>query len=217
MTTPIALPPNFRQSLRVIGLTGGIATGKTSVSQYLAQTYELPILDADLYARAAVAPNSPILAAIAQRYGAAILLANGQLNRAQLGDIIFSDAAERQWVEAQIHPVVRDRLTQDLTQLATSAQVATVVAVIPLLFEARMTDLVTEIWLVDCPLAQQRDRLMQRNSLSFDQATARINSQMPLAEKRTAVPPTIPLVVLDNSSTPAHLYQQVDHAIATPI
>ncbi len=206
--------PNPRfPTLRVIGLTGGIATGKTKVSQYLAEVYQLPILDADIYARMAVEPGSPGLDAIAQRYGSAILLPDGQLNRTKLAEIIFTDAAERRWVEAQIHPWVRDRLIQDLTQLDQSGHGLTVVAVVPLLVEAQMTDLVTEIWLVDCPLEQQRDRLMQRNTLTLEQAEARINSQMPVADKCARVPATIPCVILDNSSTLDHLYEQIDMAI----
>ncbi len=201
-------------TLRVIGLTGGIATGKTQVSQYLADVYHLPILDADLYARAAVESGSPVLDAIAQRYGSAIVGSDGQLNRAKLAEIIFTDVAERRWVEGQIHPWVRDRLVQDLTLLGQSGHSLTVVAVIPLLFEAQMTDLVTEIWLVDCPLAQQRDRLMQRNTLTLEAAAARINSQMSVADKRAHVPETLPCLILDNSSTLAHLYQQVDQAMA---
>ncbi|NEO96797.1 MAG: dephospho-CoA kinase, partial [Moorea sp. SIO3G5] len=84
---------------RIIGLTGGIATGKTTVSNYLADTYRLPILDADIYAREAVQPDSPILKQIYQRYGLQVQHSDGTLNRKGLGEIIFSNPAARQWLE----------------------------------------------------------------------------------------------------------------------
>lgn len=96
---------------RIIGLTGGIGSGKTTVSHYLATTYQLPVLDADTYARVTVQLGSPVLKAIAERYGSDILLPDGTLNRQQLGQIVFSSPDERRWLEQQIHPYVRDRLT----------------------------------------------------------------------------------------------------------
>lgn len=190
-------------SPRIIGLTGGIATGKSTVSDYLATTYNLPVLDADIYARVAVEIGSPVLDAIAHRYSK-ILLPDGALNRQKLGQIIFNNPDERQWLEQQIHPAVRDRFVTAIKEL--SAQ--TVVLVIPLLFEASMTDLVTEIWVVYCSHQQQLERLMQRNKLSLEQAQARINSQMPIAEKCDRA-----YVILDNSSTQEALLKQVDKAL----
>ena len=189
---------------RIIGLTGGISTGKSTVSQYLATEYHLPVLDADIYAREAVHLGSPILNAIAQHYGTNILQADGTLNRQQLARIIFNNSTEKQWLEAQIHPYVRDRFEQEIDKLSAP----TVVLVIPLLFEAEMTDLATEIWVVSCLPQQQIERLMQRDNLTVEQAQARINSQMPLSEKCDRAD-----VVLDNSSTLEDLKQQVDLAI----
>lgn len=190
---------------RIIGLTGGIATGKSTVSRYLATKYHLPVLDADIYAREAVKLGSPVLNAIAQRYGADILLADGNLNRKQLGEIVFNHPDERQWLEQQIHPDVRDRLIRAMNQFSLYT---TVVLVIPLLFEVGMTDLVTEIWVVSCSRQQQIERLMQRDNLSLEQAQARINSQMPIEEKCDRAD-----VVLDNSFTTEFLLKQVDAAI----
>lgn len=190
-------------SPRIIGLTGGIATGKSTVSNYLATAYNLPVLDADIYARVAVEIGSPVLEAIAHRY-CDILLPDGALNRQKLGQIIFNNPQERQWLEQQIHPNVRERFVIAIKEL--SAQ--TVVLVVPLLFEAEMTDLVTEIWVVYCPYQQQLKRLMQRNQLTLEQAQARINSQMPIQEKCDRAD-----VILDNSSTPEALLEQVDTAL----
>lgn len=195
---------------RIIGLTGGIATGKSSVAAYLETRYKLPILDADIYARDAVKPGSVALANIAQRYGAEILLADGNLDRKQLGNIVFHDESERTWLEGQIHPYVRDHILSAQRQLTDPI----VVAVVPLLFEAKMTDLASEIWVVVCDAEQQCQRLMERDAISRSQAEARIASQMPLIEKAHRA-----TVVIDNNSDLAHLYTQVDQAMnieATP-
>lgn len=188
---------------RIIGLTGGIGTGKSTVSHYLATSYQLPILDADLYAREAVQKSSPILNAIAQRYSSDILLPDGTLNRQKLGQIVFNNSNERQWLEQEIHPWVRDRFIEKINKLTQQ----TAVLVVPLLFEAQMTDLVAEIWVVYCSKQQQLERLMQRDNLTLEQAQARINSQMPIEEKCDRAD-----VVLDNSSTLSALLQQVDAA-----
>lgn len=196
--------------VRAIGLTGGIATGKTAISNYLADTYKFPILDADIYAREAVHPGSPILNSIVERYGADILLLDGSLNRSELGNIIFCNPAERQWLEQQIHPDVRRRFVEGTQScIAALSQVSqntlTFVLVVPLLFEAQMTDLCTEIWVVYCSPEVQLERLMQRDGLSCDRASARINAQMPIAQKCQKAD-----VVLDNSSTLDSLFLQVD-------
>jgi dephospho-CoA kinase len=190
---------------RIIGLTGGIATGKTTVANYLATAYNLPILDADIYAREAVSIGSPILDAITNRYGKQILLPDGNLNREGLGEIIFNNQQERNWVEESIHPYVRDRFLE--TVAASSEQ--TLVFVVPLLFEANMTNSITEIWVVSCSQDEQLKRLIQRNHLTKEQAIARIQSQLPIEEKAACAN-----VVLDNSSTIEELLKQVDTAIS---
>lgn len=192
---------------RKIGLTGGIGTGKTTVSNYLAKTYKLPILDADIYAREAVEINSPILNKIAQRYGTEILLSDGSLNRPKLGEIVFHSNEERIWLEQQIHPFVRQRFAEEMNQLPSNS---TVVLVIPLLFEAKLTNLVTEIWVVFVDEQQQIQRLMERNNLTLEQAKARIDSQMPLIEKCQKAD-----VILDNSNSLESLYQQIDAALTS--
>jgi len=191
---------------RKIGVTGGIGTGKTTVSNYLASTYHLPILDADIYAREAVKPGSEILNLIAEHFGMNILLPDKTLDRRRLGEIVFNNFNERQWLEAQIHPYVHQCLLVELQALDVK-KYPTVVLTIPLLFEANMTDLVTEIWVVNCSETEQIKRLMERDRLTFAQAQARMNSQMPLAEKIAHAD-----VVLDNSSTLEALLKQVDSA-----
>lgn len=194
-------------SSRIIGLTGGIGTGKTTVSNYLTQKYNLPILDADIYAREAVAINSPILKKIFNRYGNKVKLPDGSLNRSALGEIIFNDNTEKLWLESQIHPYVRDRFKSGLSELEND----TIVLSIPLLFEANLTHLVTEIWVVYCDRPTQITRLHQRNDLNHQQAESRIDSQLPLLTKVERAD-----VVLDNNSNLNTLYRQIDRAIATP-
>lgn len=194
-------------SSRIIGLTGGIGMGKTTVSNYLANRYRLPILDADRYARDAVAPGSPVLDHIVDRYGQDILQPDSTLDRRRLGNIVFNDPDERRWLERQIHPVVREAMQRDQDRLSPG----TVVLVIPLLFEAKLTHLVTEVWVVYCSESQQLDRLMQRENLTLEQAQARIKSQMPIQEKCDRAD-----VVLDNSASLDELWSQIDRAMTTP-
>lgn len=197
----------FNLKKRVIGLTGGIGTGKSTVGRYLATNYQLLVLDADIFAREAVKPDSLILQEIVNRYGNKILLSDNSLNRQELGNIIFSDINERRWIESKIHPYVRENLLIGVNQMPKKG---IIVLVIPLLFEAKMTDLVTEVWVVSCSEAQQIQRLMQRDNITLSQAQERINSQMPLLEKCQKAD-----IILDNSSTEEELLKQVDWAINT--
>ncbi len=194
---------------RIIGLTGGIGTGKSTVSNYLAERH-FPVFDADIYSRVAVQPGSAILSKIAARYGASILLTDGSLNRQRLGEIVFNNPDERNWLEQQIHPYVRQRLENDLNSVSQSD--TTVVMVIPLLFEAGMTNLVNEVWVVYCSPTQQLERLIARDRLNLAQAQARINSQMLLQEKCDRAD-----VVLENTSTLPALLRQVDLALESPL
>lgn len=189
---------------RIIGLTGGIATGKTTVADYLAGQYHWPVFDADVYARAAVLPGTSGLAAIVDRYGSQILLVDETLDRTKLGEIIFASASERQWLEAVTHPYVRQCFDRDLADITNTA-----VAVIPLLFEANLQNMVGEVWVVTCSPQQQLDRLQVRNHLTLEQAQARIKSQMPLAAKVQRAN-----VVIDNSGTQEDLIEQIDQVIS---
>lgn len=191
--------------MRLIGLTGGIGTGKSTVADYLGTKYGLPILDADIYARDAVEPGSVILNKIIDKYGQSILLPNGQLDRAKLGEIIFNSVADRQWLEQEIHPYVKTQLITASQFWINQATSAAIILVIPLLFEANMTDLVTEIWVVYCDTNQQLERLIRRNNLSLEEAKKRINSQFPLKDKCALAD-----VVLDNTTTRESLLKQID-------
>jgi dephospho-CoA kinase len=132
-----------------------------------------------------------------------------------LGDIVFGSVAERTWIERQIHPFVRQRIQQDLRDLPPD-RYPVVVVVVPLLFEARMTDLVNEIWVVRCPPQQQMDRLIQRelsrvsegDRVDLEQIQARISSQLAVERKVDQAH-----VVLENASSLEDLQAQVDRAL----
>ena len=166
---------------RRIGLTGGIASGKSSVGQFLIQQ-GIQVLDADLYAREALAPGSPASRAVLQRYGVKVQseLSEG-LDRAALGSIVFSDPQERTWLESQVHPFVRQRFDRELQKQAEESLVA---LMIPLLFEAKLENLCSEIWVMYCTPMQQKQRLMLRNQLTLEEAEQRIRAQWPIDRKR---------------------------------
>ncbi|OIP77619.1 MAG: dephospho-CoA kinase [Oscillatoriales cyanobacterium CG2_30_44_21] len=187
---------------RIIGITGGIATGKTTVSDYLHLNYQLPILDADIYARQALTNDR--LARLQDRYGKLVFNEQGELDRRKLGAIIFESVIERQWLEQLIHPYVKTCLLEKANLYAP----ATVVMVIPLLFEAKMQDLVTEIWAIACERQQQLQRLVSRNHLTLPEAEQRISSQMALSEKMELAD-----VVIFNSGDLEDLFHQVDQAL----
>ena len=182
MTSPLSATPRWQGAQRRIGLTGGIASGKSSVGRHLAEL-GLPVLDADIYAHEALAPGSSGSEMVLQRYGPPIAepTQNNQsateqarrINRRALGQIVFNDPEERQWLEQLIHPLVRARFEAELTRLHHES---TVVLMIPLLFEARLEELCSEIWVVNCSDKQQLKRLQQRDNLHGASASARILS-----------------------------------------
>ena len=167
---------------RRIGLTGGIASGKSRVGRLL-EAYGWPVLDADSYAREALAAGSDATLEVLKRWGDAVRAPDEPLglNRAALGRIVFSEIEARRWLEQLVHPVVRRRFEQDLRGLS---EAPCIVLMIPLLFEAGQTDLCSEVWLVDCEEQQQLERLMQRDELSEQEARLRIKAQWPLSRKR---------------------------------
>ena len=165
---------------RRIGLTGGIASGKSSVGRFLEQQ-GIAVLDADLYAHEALAPGTPATRAVLERYGAKIQSALSKgLDRAALGSIVFSDPQERTWLEAQLHPLVQQRFDQELQ---THVGERVVALMIPLLFEAGLESLCSEVWVVHCSPTQQKQRLMTRNRLSPEEAKQRIRAQWPMDRK----------------------------------
>lgn len=191
----------------IIGLTGGIATGKSTLERLL-RARGIPVLDADLVSREVMVPGTHALAAIIKRYGLDILNAQGSLDRKKLGRIVFQDAAERHWLEQLVHPLVRTRMGEwrDADEQMKGMKVLS----IPLLFESEMMDLVDLIWVVSCTPAIQQLRLQQRDQLTAEEAQARIQAQMPLDQKVALAD-----WVFENDYTPEHLDYQLDQALAS--
>jgi dephospho-CoA kinase len=192
---------------RRIGLTGGIATGKSTVGQLLAGRFGLPVLDADLYARGALAPGSPGARAVLARYGEPVAAGVGDaIDRAALGRVVFADPVERRWLEQLVHPLVRQRFEAELERLAHAP---VVVLMIPLLFEAGLESLCSEVWLVTCSPETQLQRLIGRDELPEHEARARIAAQWPLARKQALADRLI-----HNDGDPEALEQQLAAALA---
>ena len=191
---------------RRIGLTGGIASGKSSVGRLL-EARGWPVLDADQFAREVLVPGSESSDQVLQRHPS-VRRGNGSIDRGALGRIVFSDAQERTWLNNLIHPQVRARFERGLQEHASAP---TIVLMIPLLFEAGLTGLCTEIWLVDCDEEQQLQRMRQRDGLSDADARARMAAQWPLSRKRLLAD-----VVIDNRGMPTELAQQINRYAPSP-
>jgi dephospho-CoA kinase len=163
-----------------IGLTGGIATGKSYVVRRLRDA-GVPVIDADVLAREAVALNTPGLAAVVERFGEDILTPAGELDRARLGDLVFRDEAARRDLEHIIHPVVQRRIAEFFAQLPPETPFA--IADIPLLYETHRERRFDKIIVVACAPATQLQRVMARDELARDAAERRIAAQLPIEEK----------------------------------
>ena len=195
---------------RRIGLTGGIATGKSTMGRVLAARHQIPVVDADQLARAALAPGTEATRAVIQRYGRAVLAGDGSpsLDRAALARIVFADPTERQWLEELVHPLVRAGFQAELERLKDAP---VVVLMIPLLFEAGLESLCTEIWVVECGSEEEQlKRLQARDGLTREAGLARLRAQWPMAEKLARAD-----LVLSTVGSPCELEARVEAALAT--
>lgn len=165
----------------VIGLTGGIASGKSTVSNMLKEMNIL-VIDADVEARLAVEKGQPAYEKILVEFGDHILLPNKEIDRQKLGSIIFHQSEKRQLLNGIVHPEVRKRMMRQIEDAKDHGE-EIIVLDIPLLFESKLTYMVEKTLLVYVDNKIQLQRLMARNHLSMQEAEARIQSQMPLAEK----------------------------------
>jgi dephospho-CoA kinase len=168
--------------MKVFGLTGGIASGKSTVARF-ARELGYWVLDADQVAREVVAPQSEGLAAVVERFGASILDPDGRLDRKKLGQHIFNDERERLALNAILHPRIAAR-SAALLQAHAETGAACAIYEVPLLFENRLQAHFTATLLVAIPPALQLQRLCERDHLSPHEAQARLLAQMPLDQKR---------------------------------
>ncbi|MDR1134834.1 MAG: dephospho-CoA kinase [Clostridiales Family XIII bacterium] len=192
--------------MKVIGLTGGIGSGKTAVSDYLAgKGYALT--DADETAREIVSPGSEGLAALAERFSGGILLPDGGLDRARLAEIAFASEEER----GALNGIMHSRIIKRINELAeehrrNGTEVLFLVA--PLLIEAGMADMTDEVWLVDADEETRIKRVKRRDDFNEEHIRRRMAAQMPSSEKRKLAD-----VVIDNSGDFKELYEKLENLL----
>lgn len=179
----------------VNGLTGGIATGKSTVSAMLKKAGAI-IIDADTIARAAVKKGLPAYREIVDQFGAAVLLPDGEIDRNVLGDIIFNDPEKKQLLNRIVHPRVSREIKRLLKQIEKTHPNSIAILDIPLLIEADMHKGLNAVIVVYAPQHLQISRLMQRDNISEADARARVGSQMPIEEKKKQA-----TIVIDNSGS----------------
>lgn len=190
----------------IIGLTGSIASGKSTVAKML-EKYHFPIVDADQVARLVVEPGEPALTEIVAAFGEEILLEDGSLNRKKLGDLIFHDPSKRAILNGIIHPAIRKEMLRQRDEwLNNGAEV--VIMDIPLLFESKLQHFVEKILVVSLSEEKQLERLMERNQLNEEEARARISSQLPLTVKEEGAD-----AVIYNESTLEKTEQQLNYIL----
>jgi dephospho-CoA kinase len=168
-----AEPPPFR-----VALTGGIASGKTTVANLFAEL-GVPLIDTDVIARQVVEPGQPALAAVVAAFGPDILDTDGRLDRRRMRERIFSDLTAKQRLEAILHPAIRAEMERQSRQAGGPYQML----VIPLLTEGKRRDHVDRVLLVDVPEELQIERLMMRDGVTHEQARASLNAQATRAER----------------------------------
>ena len=186
----------------ILGLTGGIASGKSTVSAYLAQNGAL-IIDADLIARQVVAKKSSGLKQIVAKFGGEILTASGELDRKKLGKLVFSNKDLLKKLTDITGPLIRAEILREI-EAAKKAQVKLVVLDIPLLFETGYQTLCDKVMVVTVPSEVQLERVMKRDNLSAAEARKRIANQLPTSKRNELAD-----VLIDNSKSVAETYQQV--------
>ena len=188
--------------MRIIGLTGGIASGKSTVARILERLGGV-VIDADQLAREVVAPGEPAYKAVIAQFGEGILNPDRTINRRALGKIVFADPLARGSLERITHPAIAALAERKLAALR-EAGTPVVIYMAPLLIEAGVTSRVDEVWVVYVDQATQVMRLLQRDGIDRTQALQRLSAQMPMEEKRK-----YGRIVIDNRGTPEETERQV--------
>ncbi|EKO5174475.1 dephospho-CoA kinase [Vibrio vulnificus] len=184
----------------VIGLTGGIASGKTTVANLFQQHFAIDIVDADIVARQVVAPGSAGLTAIVDHFGVDILTHEGELDRGQLRQRIFAHSEEKQWLNALLHPMIRRKMIEDLAQVSSPYALL----VVPLLVENQLQTLCDRVLVVDVEEKTQLQRTMDRDGVDEQQVRAILNAQASRHERLALADD-----VIKNESKDQDLLQQI--------
>ena len=173
----------LKNNQRRIGLTGGIASGKSTISRYIKEHKKIPILDADNLSRELINPNTIGYKTILNYFGKQIIdekTSGGGINRQLLKKIVFKNKEHREWIEKLLHPLIKEKMIEKCNQFKDDK---VILLVIPLLFEAKFEDICTEIWLVNCSKEVQLERLINRDKISKQEASKIINLQSNYEEK----------------------------------
>ncbi len=167
----------------IVGLTGGIGSGKSAAAACFEQL-GIPVIDADMAAREVVAPGSEALQQIAAHFGTQLLHPNGELDRTALRQRVFSEPRERQWLEALLHPLIRERIVAGLAQAAARPGVPYVILSSPLLLETGQDTLVDRVLLIDVDTALQRERVLRRDGSPAATVDAMMAAQWSREQRR---------------------------------
>lgn len=187
----------------LLGLTGGIATGKSTVSLMFAKC-GAQIIDADVIARLVVEPGSTGAAQVASRFGSHLFDEQGVLDRQKLGELIFQDASRRAELNQILHPLIRQEMREQTAVIQQNDPDAIVIWDVPLLYEGKLTNQVEKVIVVYIPEFLQIERLMKRNQLTLAQAKQRIQSQLSIEQKKSLAD-----YLIDNSGSYEHTERQV--------
>ncbi len=193
--------------MRVVGLTGGIATGKSTFAAAL-RARGVPVVDADALARAAVAPGTAALAEIARTFGPDVLGADGALDRKRMAALAFSDPEARRRLEAITHPAVRLAMAEETRRLADAGHELAFYDT-PLLYEVGLDGVLDSVVVVWAPPAVQRARMVARDGLALADADARIAAQLPIDEKAARAD-----FVVENVGAPSELAGKAGRLLA---
>jgi dephospho-CoA kinase len=187
-----------------IGLTGGIATGKSTVARLLKERGAI-LIDLDRIAREVVEPGQPSLLRITERFGQAVLQEDGMLDRKKLGAVVFADPAERKALEAIIHPAIRAVMKERMAYHEENSPDKLVVVDVPLLYESGLESYFQQIMVVYVPREEQLQRLLERDKLTVEEAQRRLQAQMDIEEKKRRAD-----ILINNSGSLADTELQVE-------
>ena len=199
---------NLVRNQRRIGLTGGIATGKTTIANYIRSSKNIDLLDADQFARDLIISGTSSYKNIIDKFGDSIIdnqSPSKEINRRKIKQIIFKYPEQRIWLENLLHPLIKEKMINKCQYLQDKK---TLLLVVPLLFEAKFNDLCTEIWIVKCSKKVQIKRLIERDQISRKEAINIINIQMNLSQKESKE-----YILLDNEKEKSCWQKQIDNLI----
>lgn len=188
--------------MKIIGLTGGIASGKSTVSRLLAE-HGYAVIDADRIAWQLAEPDNSLWQAYYERYGEKVLNDDRTLNRQAVASVVFQNPAEKQWMDSAAHPMIKAEIQRNLARLIAAGR-DVVFLDVPLLYEAGWDYMADTVWVVYADEANQFRRLCQRNGFSEAEAQRRIGAQLPMSEKKRRAD-----VVIDNNGSLEDLSRQV--------